>query len=136
MQRWVNVSCNVQISRGTNPFFIYFTIGGIHRFLSIHIYLFFFPTLLAIFDKLTDSRLPITDIPVLRITEGVVPNRREPLVVFIMQERWNVHVCGGKRQVERKKNHRSLLIYAIDRVRRGGCRLSPSEKTEAYSEFP
>lgn len=87
MQRWVNVSCNVRISRGTNPFFICFTIGGIHRFRSIHIYLFFFPTLLAIFDKLTDSRLPITDIPVLRITEGVVPNRREPLVVFIMQER-------------------------------------------------
>lgn len=135
MQRWVNVSCNVRISRGTNPFFIYFTIGGFTvSFLSIFIY--FFPTLLAIFDKLTDSRLPITDIPVLRITEGVVPNRREPLVVSIMQERWNVHVCGGKRQVERKKNHRSLLIYAIDRVRRGGCRLSPSEKTEAYSEFP
>lgn len=41
MQRWVNVSCNVRISRGANPFFIYFTIGGIHRFLSIHIYLFF-----------------------------------------------------------------------------------------------
>lgn len=41
MQRWVNVSCNVRISRGTNPFFHILHHRGIHRFLSIHIYLFF-----------------------------------------------------------------------------------------------